>query len=53
MDFEAFAKSTRGHTVVHHYRSRLDRLEVDDVKWSTYDEHRAMRPFQLISTYSG
>jgi len=38
---------------MHHYRSRLDRLEVDDVRWSTYDDHREMRPFQLIVTYYG
>ncbi|AET01313.1 hypothetical protein MTR_8g011090 [Medicago truncatula] len=45
--------TTRGHIVVHHYRSRLDRLEVYDMKWSTYDDHRAVHPFQLINTYSG
>jgi len=38
---------------VHHYRLRLDHLEVDDVKFSTYDDHRAVRPFQLMCTYSG
>jgi len=26
---------------------------VDDVRWSTYDDHRDMRPFQLIVSYSG
>lgn len=25
---------------MHHYRLLLDRLEVDDVRWSTYDNHR-------------
>ena len=38
---------------MHHYRLRLDHLEVDDVKFSTYDDHRAVRPFQLMCTYSG
>jgi hypothetical protein len=38
---------------VHHYRRLLDRLEVDDMKWFTYDDHRAMHPFQIFSTYSG
>jgi len=41
--------TTRGHTTMHHYRSRLDRLEVDDVRWSAYDDHREMRPFNLLS----
>jgi hypothetical protein len=36
-----------------HYRLLLDRVEVDEVRWSTYDDHRKMRPFQLIVTYSG
>jgi len=43
----------RGHTVVHHYRLLLDLLEVDDVRFSTYDDHRAVSHFQLICTYSG
>jgi hypothetical protein len=38
---------------VHHYRRLLDCLEVDDVKWYTYDDHRAVHPFQTICTYSG
>ena len=38
---------------MHHYRSRLDRLEVDDVRWSTYDDHREIPPFQFSVTYSG
>ena len=45
--------TSRGHKDVHHYRLRLDRLEVDDVRFSTYDDHRAMCPFQLMCTYSG
>jgi len=43
----------RGHKDVHHYRLQLDRLDVDDVRFSTYDDHRAVRPFQLMCTYSG
>ena len=38
---------------MHHYRSRLDCLEVDDVRWHTYEDHRAVHPFQLIVTFSG
>jgi len=38
---------------VHYYRVLLDRLEVDDVRWSTYDDHREMCPFQPIVTYPG
>ena len=45
--------TSRGHTTVHHYRLLLDRLEVDDVRWHTYEDHREIRPFQLIVTYSG
>jgi hypothetical protein len=45
--------TSRWHTAVPHYRLLLDRLEVDDVRRSTYDGHREMRPFQLIVTYSG
>jgi hypothetical protein len=45
--------ASRGHKVVHHYRLLLDRLEVDDVRWSTYDDHREICSFQLIITYSG
>ena len=43
---------SRGNTVANHYRRILDRLEVNDVKWSTYDDHRAICPFQLICPYS-
>jgi len=45
--------TSRGHKDVHHYRLQLDRLEVDDVRFSTYDDHREVRPFQLMCTYSG
>jgi len=38
---------------VQHYRLRLDRLEADDVRLSTYGDHRDVRPFQLLCTYSG
>jgi len=38
---------------VHHYRLRLDRLEVDDVRFCTYVDHRGVRPFQILRTYSG
>jgi hypothetical protein len=38
---------------VHHYRLRLDRLEMDDVRFCTYGDHRGVRPFQLLCTYSG
>ncbi|XP_024642097.1 uncharacterized protein [Medicago truncatula] len=44
--------TSRGHTDVHHYRLLLDRLEVDDVRFSTYGDHREIHPFQLIVTYS-
>ncbi|RHN59974.1 hypothetical protein MtrunA17_Chr4g0020021 [Medicago truncatula] len=44
--------TSRGHSIVHHYRRLLDRLEVDDAKWSAYDDKRAVRPFQIICTYS-
>ena len=40
--------TTRGHTVVHHYR-----LEVEDVRFFTYHDHREVRSFQLMCTYSG
>jgi len=43
----------RGHKDVHHCRLRLDRLEVDDVWFSTYGDHREVRPFQFLCTYSG
>ena len=38
---------------MHHYCLLLDRLEMDDVRWHTYEDHREIRPFQLIVTYSG
>lgn len=38
---------------MHHCRLRLDRLEVDDVRFSTYSDHREVRPFQLLCTYLG
>jgi len=38
---------------VHHYRLCLDRLEVDDVRVSTYGDHKDVHPFQLLCTYSG
>jgi hypothetical protein len=37
---------------VHHYRLLLDRLEVDDVRFCTYGDHREVRPFQVLCTYS-
>ncbi|XP_024632223.1 protein MAIN-LIKE 2-like [Medicago truncatula] len=43
----------KGHKVVHHYRSWLDHLEVDDVRFSTYGDHREIHLFQLIVTYLG
>ncbi|XP_024626761.1 protein MAIN-LIKE 1-like [Medicago truncatula] len=42
----------RGQTTVHHYHRLLDRIWVDDAKWSTYHDHRAVRHFQIICTYS-
>jgi len=38
---------------VHHYRLLLNRLEVDDVRFCTYGDHRGLRPFQILCTYSG
>lgn len=38
---------------MHHYRLRLDHLEVDDVRFSTYGDQRDVHPFQFIVTYSG
>ena len=35
------------------YRRRLDRLVADSVIWMPYDEHRVVRPFELISLFSG
>jgi len=37
---------------VHHYRLWLDRLEVDDVRFCTYGDHRGVHPFQILCTYS-
>ena len=45
--------TSRGHVDVQHYRLRLDRLEVDDVRFCTYRDHIEVRPFQLLCTYSG
>jgi hypothetical protein len=45
--------TTKGHTDVHHYRVVLDRLEVDDVRFSTYGDRRDVRPFSMLCTYSG
>jgi len=36
---------------VHHYRLRLDRLEV--AHKSAYGDHIRVRPFQILCTYSG
>ena len=30
---------------MHHYRLRLDRLEVDDVRFCTYGDHRGVHLF--------
>jgi len=38
---------------VQHYRLLMDRLEVDDVRFSTHGDNREVRPFQLLCTYSG
>jgi len=38
---------------VQHYRLLLDRLKVEDVRFSTYGDHIEVRPFQLLCTYSG
>ncbi|XP_039683953.1 uncharacterized protein [Medicago truncatula] len=37
--------ASRWHTDVHHYRLLLDRLEVDDVRFSTYGDNREIRSF--------
>ncbi|GAU51789.1 hypothetical protein TSUD_415750, partial [Trifolium subterraneum] len=34
-------------------RTSLDRMEVDEVTFCPYEDHRQMRPFQDISWYSG
>jgi hypothetical protein len=38
---------------VHHYCLPPDRLGVDDVRFSTYENHREVRPFQLMCSYTG
>ena len=45
--------TSMGHIDGKHYRLLLDRLEVDDVRFCTYGDHREVRPFQLLRTYSG
>jgi hypothetical protein len=45
--------TSKGHKDVHHYRLLLDRLKVDDVRFCTCGDHREVRPFQLLCTYSG
>jgi len=35
------------------YRERLDRLQIPDVCWIPYGEHRSVRDFHMISCYSG
>jgi hypothetical protein len=45
--------TSKWHKDVHHYRLRLDRLEVDDVRFSIYDDHGGVRPFLLMCTYLG
>jgi hypothetical protein len=45
--------TSKGHKSVHHYRSRLDRMEVDGVRFSTYGDHRDVHPFNILCTYSG
>ena len=44
--------TSRGHNDVHYYRLRLDRLEVDDVRFCTYGDHRGVHPFQILCNYS-
>jgi len=43
----------RWHIDVQHYCLLLDHLEVDDVRFCTYGDHREVRPFQFMCTYSG
>jgi hypothetical protein len=38
---------------VYHYRLRLDRLEVDDVRFCTYGNHSEVHSFQFLCIYSG
>ena len=45
--------TSKGHIEVQHYRLQLDRLEVGDVRFSTYGDHREVRPFLLLCNYSG
>jgi hypothetical protein len=43
----------KGHKSPCNYRTFLDRMEVDEVEFNPYEEHRAARPFEDISWYSG
>lgn len=44
---------TKGHSNVQHYRFALKRLEVDDIRWCTYNDRREALPFKEIYIYSG
>ncbi|CAJ2665945.1 unnamed protein product [Trifolium pratense] len=35
------------------HRTTLDRMEVDEVTWRPYEDHRQTRPFEDISWYTG
>jgi hypothetical protein len=43
----------KGNSCVMHYRTALDHLEVDDVRFSTYDDRRLVHPFDEIYKYYG
>ena len=38
---------------LHSVRERLDRLQISDVCWEPYVDHRAEHPFPNIAWYSG
>ena len=43
----------QGHAIQQSYRKALDRLEVDDINFYTYDSHRDSHPPEDIIWFSG
>ena len=43
----------QGHVIQQSYRKALDRLEVDDINFYTYDSHRESHPVEDIIWFSG
>ncbi|KAK2355316.1 protein MAIN-LIKE [Trifolium repens] len=43
----------KGPPLPFEHRTTLDRMEVDEVTWQPYEDHRQSRPFQDCSWYSG